>query len=422
MKQRLVIRLSAAEINGASALAWYAFDGDDQLQRSGVTALQDLQATLGALLSEGDTFVLVPGELVLFTSVLIPSRQMRQIKQALPYMVEELIADSIEEVHMAMPSQKVGDGEPLPVAVVRHEFLINWLDQLYQHRVRPDVICVDSQAMPWRDNSRSFFLDGERVLYRDGLYAAQVFYRAQASMLLPLLRQQFAIAELGAVPRYLLGSGNNDAAAAAELRDVLADQLQADIEFVEYSESSGEVLAANAVRRRDELINLLQGGYKVQRHDGAARWRKTAIVAALGLIIYCGVTAASAIWFNWRAHQLEDQTFAFYRQLFPQERRVVSPKKQMQAHLRGSDSTAASPLPLLAKSALGMRNNNVQLDEVRYNQQHNDLQIQLRAPTMDVIDRIKQQMIGVGLSVEINSATQRGSEALGRLHVQEQKS
>jgi general secretion pathway protein L len=275
---------------------------------------------------------------------------------------------------------------------------------------------------PWRDNSRSFFVDGDRVLYRDGRYAAQVFYRAQAAMLLPLWRQQFAVAELGAVPRYLLGSGSNDSAAANELRHGLAEQLQADIELIEYSEPSGEVLATNAVRQRDEIINLLQGGYKVQRHDGAARWRKTALVAALGLLIYCGATAASAIWFNWRAHQVEEQTFALYHELFPQERRVVSPKKQMLAHLRGSDSSAISPLPLLAKSALGMRNNNVQLDEMRYNQQHNDLQIQLRAPTMDVLDRIKQQMIGVGLSVEINSATQRGSEALGRLHVQEQKS
>jgi hypothetical protein len=31
-------------------------------------------------------------------------------------------------------------------------------------------------------------------------------------------------------------------------------------------------------------------------------------------------------------------------------------------------------------------------------------------------------MTGVGLSVEINSATQRGAETLGRLHVQEQRS
>ena len=422
MKQRLVIRISVAELNGATPVEWYVFDADEQLQRSGVVPLQDLPNTIGDLLSECETLVLVPGELVLLTSVMIPSRQMRQIKQALPYMVEELIADNIEDVHMAMPAENVADGESLPVAVVRHEFLINWLDQLYQHRIRPDVICTDSLVVPWRDNSRSFFVDGERVLYRDGLFSAQVFFSAQAAMVLPLLRQQFALAELGALPRYVLGSGSDNAETVSALRSLLSDQLHADVELVEYAEASGEVLATNAVRQRDQLINLLQGGYKVQRHDGVARWRKTALVAALGLLIYCGVTAASGIWFNTRAHQIEDQTFALYRQLFPQERRVVSPKKQMQAHLRGSDSGAISPLPLLAKSALGLRNNNVQLDEMRYSQQHNDLQIQLRAPTMDVIDRIKQQMTGVGLSVEINSATQRGAETLGRLHVQEQRS
>ena len=425
MKQRLVIHVPATQLNGATPVQWHLFDEDDRLQRSGNTPLQDLQSTAsGSPVTE--TLVIVPGELVLLTAVNIPSRQMRQIKQALPYMVEELIADNIEEVHMALPATKPVDDAALPVAVVRHELLINWLDQLYQHGIKPDRIFPDSLTTPWREHSRSFFVSGERVLYRDGLFSAQVFFRAQAPNLLPLLAQQFAAqlsSELGAVPRYLLGSGSDDFEALSELKPLLIEQLRVDVETVEFAETSAEVLAAQAVRQRDEIINLLQGGYKVQRHDSAARWRKTAIVAAIGLLIYTGVTAGSGIWFNWHADRLENETFALYRQLFPQERRVVSPRKQMQAHLGGgSGVTGASAMPLLSKSAIGLRNNNVQLDELRYSQQKNDLQIQLRVPSMDVLDRIKQQLNGVGLSVEINSATQRGKETLGRLHIQEQKS
>lgn len=419
MKQRLVIQLPSAHLDAATLIAWHVFDDNDRLQRSGSDALQQLSAALTDVLAGCETLVLVPGELVLLTSVQIPSRQMRQIKQALPYMVEELIADNIEEVHMAMAEQKPVEGEPLHVAVVRHELLIGWLDQLYQHGIKPDRIFPDSLAAPWREHSRSFFLSGERVLYRDALFGAQVFFRAQAAAMLPLLSRQFAAAELGAVPRYLLGVGSDGV--ADDFRQQLNEQLHVDVEVIEYAESAGEVLAANAVRQRDDSINLLQGGYKVQRHEGVARWRNTAAVAVVGLVLFCTVSVASGIWFNSRADRLESETFTLYRELFPQERRVVSPRKQMQAHLRGAGSTAVSPLPLLSKSALGLRDNNVQLDELRYSQKSHDLQIQLRVPTMEILDRIKQQLNGVGLSVDISSATQRGQETLGRLQIQELK-
>ena len=105
--------------------------------------------------------------------------------------------------------------------------------------------------------------------------------------------------------------------------------------------------------------------------------------ASIGLLIYCVVSGSQwPVVFVACASSVETQTYSFYRELFPQERRVVSPKKQMQAHLRGRASDAVSPLPLLAKTALGLRNNTMQLDELRYSQQRNDLQLQLRTPTM----------------------------------------
>ncbi|HEY3700532.1 MAG TPA: type II secretion system protein GspL [Spongiibacteraceae bacterium] len=418
MKQHLVIKIPTADIDAATPIAWNVFDADADLQSSGQTPLEQLPDALRGIFNAGETLVLVPGELVLMTSVRIPSRQLRQIKQALPYMVEELIADNIEDVHLALPAIKPDDNSAMPVAVVRHHLLINWLDQLYQHGIKPDWLSPDSMATPWREHSRSFFVHGERIIFRSNRFSAQVFFRGQTAAYLQLLQRQFAADELGAVPRYLVNCGVESSTAARELQQLIQAELGVEVEAAEYTEIGDEVLASEALRERYELINLLQGGYAVQRQGDGRQWLRTAKVAAAALAVYVAVSAISGIWFSWRAEKIKEQTFSYYHELFPQERRVVSPKKQMQAHLRGS-AVAVSPLPLLTKAALGLRNNTMQLDELRYSQQHDDLQLQLRAPTLEALDRIKQQLSSVGLNVEIISAAQRGSETLGRIHLRE---
>lgn len=426
MKKTLVIKIPSPELQATTPIVWHAF-GDSALLRSDTSALAELAAATRDV-DAHETLVLVPGELVLLASVRIPSRQMRQIKQALPYMVEELIADNIEDVHLALPDFKPEEGAAMPVAVVRHHLLIDWLDQLYQNGIKPDWLCPDSLAVPWRMHSRSFFVSGERVMFRSERFSAQVFFKAQAAAYLQLLHRQFAADELGAVPRYSVASGAECAADARALQQAVAAEFGVDVEVAEYAEGGAEVLATEAVRQRDSLkgtgalINLLQGGYAVQRQDGGAQWLRTVKFAAAALALYVGVTAASGVWYSRQARALEEQTFSFYRELFPQERRVVSPKKQMLAHL-GGGAVKASPLPLLTKTALGLRsgisNNGAMLDELRYSQQQNDLQLQLRTPTLESLDKIKQQLSGVGLQVDIKSAAQRGQETLGRLHLRE---
>ncbi len=422
MKKTLVIKIPSAELQAATAIAWHVFE-DDALLQSGSTELAGLTAATRESFDAGDTLVLAPGELVLLAAVRIPSRQMRQIKQALPYMVEELIADNIEDVHLALLDFKPEENTAMPVAVVRHHLLIDWLDQLYQHGIKPDWMCPDSLVVPWRLHSRSFFVSGERVIFRSERFVAQVFLQTQTTAYLQLLRHQFTADELGAVPRYVVASGAGSAAAARELQKAIAAEFGVEVDIAEYTERGDEVLATEALREHAELINLLQGGYTVQRQTGGAQWSRTIKVAAAALALYIGVTAASGIWYSYRARSLEQQTFAYYRELFPREHRVVSPKKQMLAHMGGSAVTV-SPLPLLTKTALGLRasvanNGATQLDELRYNQQHDDLQLQLRTPTLDALDKIKQQLSGVGLQVDITSAAQRGQETVGRLHLSE---
>lgn len=424
MKQQLVIQLSAARIDADSTVDWHLFGAGGGLERGGRGALSKLRDELGAALAECQTVVLVPGELVFLTSAHIPTRQVRQIKQALPYMVEELIADNIEDVHLAIPEIHPGEEHELPVGVVQHHLLIDWLDQLYQHGITADVLCPDTLAVPWRQGSQSFFALADRVICRDGAYRGQVIARGQFDNYLQLLKQEHAERELGAPLRHLVYCGAENIEAGQAICAAVQTVVDLEATLTEYAEASAEVVAVNAAQHADELLNLLQGGYKVQRRGQSERqWARVAAVAGIGLVLYCAIAGASGAWFAWQADKVEAQTFSLYRELFPGERRVVSPKKQMQAHLGGSGIAAgASPLPLLAKAALGLRGNDLRIDELHYRRQRNDLQLQLQTPTLEALDQIKNQLGGVGLSVEINSASQQGASAVGRLNIRDGQS
>jgi len=422
MKPQRVLQLPSAHLDDDSIISWCAFNSAGDVQRSGRSALAALRRDLEPF-GEGETLVLVPGELVRLTSVQIPSRQLRQIKQALPYMVEEMIADNIEEVHLAIPDGKPGEFDEIPVAIVRHELLIDWLDQLYQHGINPDFLGPDSLAAPWSENGRGFFVWDDRFIYRDAMFSAQAMFRAQLPAFLTLLKQQVDTATLGAVPRYTVyGGADSEADMQAVAEQVRAAQ-DCEVELTRYGESGDEVLAATALRQRGQMINLLQGGYRVQRDSqGEQRWWRVGLAAVIGLVVYGIVAAAGGLYLSWRAQQVEQQTVALYRELFPQERRVVSPQKQMLAHLRSQGAVSGgSPLPLLAKTAQALRGNNVRLDELHYRQQQNDLQVQLRTPSLEDLDRIKQALGGAGLGVDINSAVQQGDETLGRMNIRENR-
>ncbi len=410
MKTGLVLQLPGAELGAETEIAWYLFAGG-VLHRSGTTALADLRASLPAQIV-GETLVLVPGELVLLTSVRIPARQLRQIKQALPYMVEELIADNIEDVHLALPplsSEQLGDA--IPVAVVRHGLLINWLDQLYQHGFRPDLLCPDTLALPWRMHGRAFFFSGGRLLYRDGLSSGLVFDRQQLPQLLALMEAPVAASALTTAS---VSGGGEIAAELPLLAAEVEHALGVEVELRSYDESGAEVLATAAARNADEMINLLQGGYRVRREREENRgWRRAAAMTGIGLLIYAVVAGGGAIWFSWRSAELEQRTFALYRELFPGERRVVSPRKQMTAHLNSGGGS--SLLPLLAQASGELAAS--QLQELRYRRESNQLQVQLQAPDLAALDQIKQRLAGTGLTVAIDSASEQGGVTVGRVTI-----
>ncbi len=432
MKDRVVIRLPQAELTSSTAVEWIMFDRLGQRIDSDVSNIDQLAERIPNLGDDADVTAIIPDEFVLLTQVSIPSTQMRQIKQALPFMVEELIADDIEDVHIAIteqfdPSQKI-----VNAAVVQHTLLINWLDVLLSHGISASCIAIDSLCLPFDPNTWTLLADGDRLLIRTDEYAGMAIAAEDFELVFNGLMEQLHVdnesSHIVIKPQFNIVSSaqqQSDQALCSTLVAYLQDNYpDHDVKESFYQESLTEIISTAWFNQPAKGINLLQGGYSVSENNVNSwqRWKLTASIAAVGIISYLLLTLGSGWYFSSQAKHYEQQSVTLYKQLFPNERRIVSPKKQMQNYLRISGtSTNTAFLALLAETAkqLGNQDSDLALsvNQLRFDSERGDLQFEVQSQSLDQLDQLKQQLANAGLQVDISSATEQDNIVMGRIVV-----
>jgi len=405
MKPLLGVRLSGPELTADTSVDWVARHSDGRLDHS-----RDALMVLGERWAgvEGlELTVVAPAETISLTEVSIPSRQLRQVKQALPYMVEELVAEPIEQVHLGLPPELPPPEQPVPVAVLAHQHLIRWLDCLTDVGLHPAAVVTEVQALPWQPRSWTLWLQGERLLFRHGPWQGFALARDQFPQLLEWLRQA---PREGPAP-LLQVHVDAGAPAADELVATLRRQLDLEVRHqVHDVRHWTEWLLPLATGQRP-AINMLQGGYQVRRPGvaGFRLWRPLSLVAGLLLGVHLALLAGSGLWFDARARQLETEMVELYRQQFPEARRVLSPRRQWAARMSGQRDALLPMLAELARLDLPL-----ELQQVQYRRRDPQMMIEVEVPSAEQLDRLRQLLVGRGLVVESG----RSRAGPGGLHSQ----
>ena len=116
---------------------WQLFNSAGRPSDSGEGDADALQLAAGEDF-EGTVIGVVPGESVLLTTAMVPTRQQRQIVQAVPFVVEERLATDLEDCFFALGTHN-SDGE-IEVAVVDRELLEGWIEAFDSVGYRPSTV------------------------------------------------------------------------------------------------------------------------------------------------------------------------------------------------------------------------------------------------------------------------------------------
>ncbi len=500
MSDFLCLRFKEIAINSLSKVAWSVLATDGHIESSGYALLQDIPQVVPTAGGTRRNIVIVPSGAVLLTSVDVPSKQHRHLKQLLAFVVEEQIIDPIESMHLATPAFHTGD--EVRVAALRRDTLEDWLEALEQIDFLPDYLFVDVLCVPQKVGDWQLLFEENKLLYRDGgvsgltldkntaepvirlaidhLHSTDgenssadtggavgdsvievVLLSVAAEDLSELARLSLEIQEIsdrqaepdsGALDEFsesdsldnikldpVQTSAGQQQVEPAELDPdlmIVAGAFKTEIgDFirsenietrdVEYSETASQLLAVNAVHSLETTLNLLQGEFRPISASAENRRfiRKAGAAVAVCLSLFLVITLAGGFYLNYRADKYFDDSIAIYKSLFPKQRRIYDPVKQMRQQLSGHSVAGATSefLPLLDAASKSLANldseNPATITQLRYDSQRGHITIEIRAKDIDELEAYKDLLTGEGLKVDILSANQDNDIVTGRIKI-----
>ena len=214
----------------------------------------------------------------------------------------------------------------------------------------------------------------------------------------------------------------------AEFKTELGDFIRSeniDTREVVYTESCSDLLAVNAVHTVETTLNLLQGEFSPISANAANRKfiRKSGAIISACVAVFLVVTMAGGFYLNVKADQYFDDSVTIYRSVFPKQKKVIDPVKQMQRQLAGKTmgGTTSDFLPLLdaASRALSKLETEVPstIGQLRYDNQRGHIIIDLRVNSIDILESYKEQLTAESLTVDILSANQDQEMVNGRMQI-----
>ncbi len=397
--------------------ALYSFGGErigsgeaDQAELKELVAQHDLQ----------DIWIhfIVPANDFSHCIARIPAKQSRYVRQALPYAIEENVAEDIESMHLVI-GERISK-EEYPVLLISKDRMQVWYDLASGLGFPLYGIFVDAQLIGQKAADISAVYDSEDVLIYEGNTSV---LRISHLNLIPYLELQANATDEEKNLKVLIHEDQRESfqVALAQLEHI--DHIKPTIEA--YQASTFELLCASYFQSV-KIDNLCQGEFTPNTGNtdsGLRRWWPVAAVAGLWFVIQLGIDITQTLLYQQQADDYRSQSVALYQKMFPVERTIANPKRQLEgklANAAGAGSDAGF-LPLLAEAGYQMSRlpNKAEMafNNLQFSDQRGELAIEVRAPSLDDLDRYKQALVQEGYDVGIGSAIREQGHVRGKLTV-----
>lgn len=426
MTNTLFIQLPTSVKNTETVkVDWALYDAQQQRTAGGYA--EPVSTVQQAFSAEGDVQViaLVPASDVLQTHIDVPAGQKRHLQRTLPFLVEEDIATPIEDMHLCAGPVSHGKAQ---VMAVSHSAMQSRLGILKAYQIEPDWLVADSAALGL-EKDLEILIDSS---------CARFYCKHQ-----PVVTAE--LANLTLIADRLIASFNDEhrpAAGALTLCETLneADKSSAEalatqfeVEGIELQRqsvpNSFEYLCQQLLTRLQQptagaLVNLLSEQYRStsqRQRKSAPNWKALAATVALCIGLKLIFDLGTGLYLNYQSSQVDDQVTALYQELFPQDKRIVNVRVQMQNHLdnRISSGSGSDFMLLFGHMADAIKKQDnrsgTQIQQLRYNDKTQTLLVDLHVRDIQQLERLKQVVEGRNIDADILSANEEQQWIKGRV-------
>ena len=400
MQEKLIIYLHANDLTEPS---WAVLNGDGTVRQS---AYRDAASGLAQIAEDKIIIVIVPQEEVLLTSAQLPKMPRSRLLQAVPYALEDELIAEVDTLHFALGENT---SDHLPIAVVAHEKMRQWLDVLNTWNIKPDVMIPAAFALPHTENVWHVAMH-EMAIVRMGVMRGFACDKKNLAVILEAANASASLPSVLRINHYAFETAN----------DTLSMTLPI---AIEEDASKAEDMINDFAQDVDvAAINLLQGVYAVKKSKLPQMnkiWRITSGLAIAWVLLLFLYPAVSYFVLKQRLSTINSQMAQIYKRHFPQANSLVAPKIRMQEKLQNLNEAMGENRVLLLLGYLGKAANTT--SNIKFNRldfQNGQLTLELTAATSEDFSAFTDYLNQQGLNVKQQNANLNGARINATLLVE----
>ncbi len=353
--------------------------------------------------------ILLPTTAFLVTQISVPSKKRQKIIQAVPYLLEDQLIDEVENLHFAL-GERDTETNLLTVAVIAQQQLQKYLEILQPINLKSVICTLDIFAVPKPTEGWGLLRLENSVLMR-----TQNSGFAIEPHCLSLILQ--SITQL---PSQITVFGN-----VAKIDNSLMTELYGlGIPIIEETQPQDGVAWWQLGLKSSKPINVLQGFYRPINQAVIVwrPWRLTVFLLFILIIVTITTQIITLRQLENQRQQLSHQIETVYQNTFPEARKIVNPKAQMEQQLTtlraktGSYQKKGDFLTLLTQlSPFLSKLPDLQLKRIDYLNSYFD--ISLATTHLQALDQLKQSLQLINLQLEIKAVTSHNEKVEAQLRI-----
>ena len=346
-----------------------------------------------------NTFLVLPSDVVRNITVPVAAEEVKHLRRALPFMLEESLLEDVADLHFAHTPLDEGHHA---VSVVARAKVAQWMDELPES-LREVPWVSEALCLPWTEGQWTLLFESDAVLVR---WSEAEGTRVEATLLSALLNS------LHAEQVVLVAYGQDEAVAMAAIPGHLRQQTQWRQGGLSEALLLTDPVPAGPDLRQGEFAPRLP----LMRWWGV--WQRVAVALGVALILKTGVSVADYQSLKVENLQLRQAVQDSYRRVNPRGA-VVDAEKQLDRQLTelgaGSQQRVFTPVLVTLLSAAGAVPD-ITLTSVNFSGA-SDIRVNLLAPDFQSVEQVRDQLGQRGLDAELESSNARRDGVVARLRV-----
>ena len=362
------------------------------------------------------TVMLLDSNFIHLNQVTLPTKNKTKLLHAVPFALEEQLADEIEDLHFVIA--ETPDKKQTAVACIAKKLLSSILSDCADAGLKIDAIVPDALCLTADSNQWAILLFNDTAyIHQDSLTSTCIdreYYKE-------FLAHQFKTDDVP-TPKKLFIFQNQD----GELEKLETGTFN-ETEIIPVTFNDHPIVLFCGHYQNAMPLNLLQHEYKPVSKNNISfqRWGIAASLALFWLIIHLGSISFQNSQLETANNKLRAEIIKTYKKSFPKSKKIVNPRVQMEQKLNalrlGSNSSNTDLLSLLGDVHTPFSSNkDITINNINYKNERID--ITLTSDNLKAVELVNKNLNTKTLTSEIISSSSENNIVKGNIRIQRPKS